>query len=65
MFGIGSSELLIIMAIFVLLFGASRIPELGRGLGSGIREFKNGLRQAENEDDEPEKKIDHDDGKDA
>jgi sec-independent protein translocase protein TatA len=57
MFGLGSSELLIIMGIFVLLFGASRIPELGRGIGSGIREFKNGLRQAETDDDEPEKKI--------
>lgn len=61
MFGIGSTELLIIMGIFVLLFGAAKIPELGRGLGSGIREFKNGLRQADTEDDEEEKKIENKD----
>jgi sec-independent protein translocase protein TatA len=64
MFGIGSTELLIIMGIFVLLFGASRIPELGRGLGSGIREFKNGLRQATTGDDEEEKKLENQEKKD-
>lgn len=44
MFGLGHTELLIILAICVLLFGASRIPQLGRGLGSGIRNFKDGLK---------------------
>ncbi len=55
MFGINHTEILIILAVMVLLFGASRIPELGKSLGTGIREFKNGLRTI-NEDDEEEKK---------
>ena len=56
MFGLGGNELLIILFVMVLLFGASRIPELGRSLGSGIREFKSGLRAVEEEEDEEEKK---------
>lgn len=56
MFGLGGHELLIILFVMVLLFGASRIPELGRSLGSGIREFKTGLRDAEKEELEDEKK---------
>jgi sec-independent protein translocase protein TatA len=36
----GSTELLIILAIVVILFGAKKIPELARGLGSGLKEFK-------------------------
>ena len=44
-------ELLIILAIVVLLFGAKKIPELAKGMGSGIRNFKKAMR----EDDEEEK----------
>lgn len=43
MFGLGGQEVIIILVIGALLFGASRIPELGRSLGSGIRNFKDGL----------------------
>jgi sec-independent protein translocase protein TatA len=39
-FGIGIPELVIILVIIVLLFGASRLPEIGRGLGKGIKNFK-------------------------
>lgn len=38
--GLGGSEMLIILLIILLLFGAKRIPDLARGLGRGIREFK-------------------------
>ena len=38
----GGAELLIILAIILLFFGAKRVPELGRSLGSGIREFRKG-----------------------
>ena len=38
----GGMELLIILAIILLFFGAKRVPELGRSLGSGIREFRKG-----------------------
>jgi len=42
--GIGLPEILIILCIVVLLFGASRIPEVARSLGKGVDEFKKGLR---------------------
>lgn len=58
MFGINHTEILIILAVMVLLFGASRIPELGKSLGTGIREFKNGLRTINEEAEEEKKKID-------
>ena len=40
MFGLGMPELIIILLIGVLVFGAKRLPEVGRGLGRGIREFR-------------------------
>jgi sec-independent protein translocase protein TatA len=40
----GFQELLIIFLIIVVIFGASKIPQLGRGLGEGIRNFKRGLK---------------------
>ena len=42
--GLGVPELLIILGIIVLIFGASKLPMLGKGLGEGIRNFKGGLR---------------------
>lgn len=41
---IGVTELLIIFVILVLLFGASKIPQLGKGLGEGIKNFRKGLK---------------------
>jgi sec-independent protein translocase protein TatA len=49
---IGASELLLIFLAIVLLFGASRLPELGKGLGLGIRRFKKSLHEPD-EDEEP------------
>jgi sec-independent protein translocase protein TatA len=48
---IGPGQLLIIALILLLIFGAGRIAEIGKGLGSGIKSFKKGLL----DDDEPEK----------
>ena len=42
-FGIGPLELVLILAIVLLIFGARRLPEMGRSLGSGMREFKKGV----------------------
>lgn len=42
--GIGTTELLLILLVVLLLFGAMQIPKLMRGLSSGIKEFKKGLR---------------------
>jgi sec-independent protein translocase protein TatA len=44
MFGLGIWELVVILAIVVLLFGTSRLPQLGKGLGEGISNFKRGLK---------------------
>jgi sec-independent protein translocase protein TatA len=45
MFGLGTPELLLIVVVLVLLFGAKRIPELFSGLGSGIRSFKKAMNE--------------------
>jgi sec-independent protein translocase protein TatA len=42
----GMTEILIVLVIAVVIFGANRIPELGRGLGKGIRNFKDATRDA-------------------
>lgn len=46
---IGLPELLVLLLILVVLFGASKIPQLGRGLGEGIRNFKKGLRGSDSD----------------
>ncbi len=48
MFGsVGMPELIIGLVVILLLFGAKRVPELARGLGSGVREFKKGTQEGE------------------
>jgi len=42
--GIGIPELMIILAIVILIFGANRLPEIGRGIGKGIRNFKDATK---------------------
>jgi sec-independent protein translocase protein TatA len=44
---IGVPEMLIILAIVVLIFGANRLPELGKGIGAGIKNFKAGMKDGE------------------
>jgi len=55
MFGLGPTELLIILGICVLLFGARRLPELGSGLGKAIKGFKAGVSGDDEIDVTPEK----------
>ncbi len=49
MFGLGYQELLIILVIVLILFGANRLPQLARSLGSSVREFKKGVDEARSE----------------
>lgn len=46
---VGTSEIIIIALIILMLFGAKRIPELMKGIGKGIRGFKEGIKGIENE----------------
>jgi sec-independent protein translocase protein TatA len=47
MFGLGAQELMLILLIALVLFGGSKIPDLGRSLGQAIREFKKGVESSE------------------
>ena len=56
MFGFGHWELLIILVIALIIFGAGKLPEIGSGLGNAIRNFKKGVAEVEKEvKQEPEK----------
>ena len=47
---IGLPELLVVLAIVILIFGANRLPEIGRGLGKGIRNFKESTKEGASDD---------------
>ena len=47
MFGLGAQELILILLIALVLFGGSKIPEVGRSLGQAVREFKRGVETAD------------------
>jgi sec-independent protein translocase protein TatA len=50
MFGnLGAGEIILILLVILILFGAKKIPELAKGLGKGMSEFKKGLREVEDE----------------
>ena len=52
MFGIGMQELLVILLICVLIFGAGRLPEIGRAVGKTIKEFKKSMKEISSEEEE-------------
>ena len=51
MFGMRGSELLIIFAVILLLFGATRLPALGKALGEGLKNFKRGIASGSDDDE--------------
>lgn len=60
---IGTTELIIILVIVVVLFGASRLPQIGEGIGKAIRNFKKSMSQPDEIDVTPKKPIDEDKAK--
>jgi sec-independent protein translocase protein TatA len=57
MFGLGFQELVIILIIVVIVFGAGKLPDLGKGLGQGIKNFKKAVSSQEEEDEAAKKEI--------
>ena len=55
MFGIGMPELVVIMVIIMIIFGANKLPQMGAGLAKGIRNFKKGIDEKEESDAAPKK----------
>ena len=56
MFGIGMPELIIILVIILIIFGAGKLPEIGAGMGKAIRNFKGATKEPEKEEPEQIKK---------
>lgn len=44
MFGLGTSELIIILVLVLIIFGAGKLPQVGKSLGEGLRGFKDGMK---------------------
>lgn len=64
MFGLGIQELLVILVIALVIFGPSKLPQIGSGLGKAIRDFKKGVSENDGEEsDKTEKPSGKDDSK--
>jgi sec-independent protein translocase protein TatA len=57
MFGLGTQELLVILVIIVVLFGATKLPQIGSGIGQAIKNFKKSVREGDEIDVTPEKET--------
>lgn len=53
-FGLGTGEIILIVLVFLLLFGAKRIPELMKSMGKGVKSFKEGMKEVEKEINAPD-----------
>ncbi|MBI5100298.1 MAG: twin-arginine translocase TatA/TatE family subunit [Nitrospirae bacterium] len=63
MFGLGMPELIIILVIVMVLFGASRLPEVGKGIGQAIKNFKKATSEPDEIDVTPKKGVTGEDSK--
>ena len=55
LFGLGGGEILLIALVVLLLFGGKKIPELMKGLGKGVKSFKDGMKEIEGAGEKPDK----------
>lgn len=60
LFSIGGPEIILILFVILLLFGAKKIPELARGMGKGIREFKDATKEIKDEIDDTASEVNKD-----
>ncbi len=58
LFNLGTGEVILIVAVILLLFGGRKIPELMRGLGKGVKSFKQGMNEVEDELKKPIEDLD-------
>ena len=63
MFGLGTTELVVILVIIIVLFGARRLPELGRGIGEGLKKFKKAMASKDAIDVTPPRDGEDENGK--
>ncbi|MCK4537147.1 MAG: twin-arginine translocase TatA/TatE family subunit [Desulfuromonadales bacterium] len=62
MFGLGTTELIIILVLVLIIFGAGKLPSVGGAMGKGLRNFKSGMKEGEESDPD---KIENNDQKDS
>lgn len=55
MFGLGTTELIIILILVLVIFGAGKLPQVGGALGKGLRNFKDGVKDADSIEEDPDK----------
>jgi sec-independent protein translocase protein TatA len=63
MFGLGTTELIIILILVLVIFGAGKLPQVGGALGKGLRNFKDGVKDADEIDEDPDKIEENNDEK--
>lgn len=57
MFGLGTQELIIILVLVLIIFGAGKLPQVGGAIGKGLRNFKEGMKEGEEDADAEKKKL--------
>jgi sec-independent protein translocase protein TatA len=57
MFGLGTQELMLVLVIVVVLFGSTKLPQIGSGIGQAIRNFKKSVKEGEKDEEDSKKTV--------